>query len=218
MLKALFARELKLALRRRADALSGLMFFFLVGSLFPLAIGPDAALLSEVAPGVVWVAALLAVLLSMHRLFEQDAADGSLEQWMLAPRDFAGLIVGKVAACWCVACLPLIAVAPLLALQYGLATGPTSMLILTLLLGTPTLVLIGALGAALTLGLRGPVALALVVLPMSVPPLVFGCAAVKASQEGLPAAPSLGLLGACLSLALVLCPHAIAASLRLALE
>jgi heme exporter protein B len=194
MLIPVFTRELLLAVRRPSDALSGLLFFILVGSLFPLAIGPDAALLRVIGPGVVWVAALLAVLISLHRLFEHDLADGSLEQWLLAPRTLIGLVATKVAAHWLIACLPLILVAPLLALQYG------------------------GLGAALTLGMRGQVLQALIVLPMSIPPLVFACSAVSASQQGLPAGPALNLLGACLSLAAFLCPWATAAALRLALE
>lgn len=218
MLIPVFTRELLLAVRRPSDALSGLLFFILVGSLFPLSIGPDAALLRIIAPGVIWVAALLAVLISLHRLFEHDLADGSLEQWLLAPRMLVGLVAIKVAAHWFIACLPLILVAPLLALQYGLPIESVGGLILALLLGTPTLALLGGLGAALTLGLRGQVLLALIVLPMSVPPLVFGCAAMTATQQGLPAGPSLSLLGACLSLAAFLCPWATAAALRLALE
>lgn len=218
MLIPVFTRELLLAVRRPADALSGLLFFILVGSLFPLAIGPDAALLRLIGPGVIWVAALLAVLISLHRLFEHDYADGSLEQWLLAPRMLSGLIAVKIAAHWMIACLPLILVAPLLALQYGLSSGSTDELVIALLLGTPTLALLGALGAALTLGLRGQVLLALIVLPMCVPPLVFGCSAVTAAQQGLPVGPALSLLGACLSLAAFLCPWATAAALRLALE
>lgn len=218
MLISVFTRELLLAARRPSDALSGLLFFILVGSLFPLAIGPDAALLRVIGPGVVWVAALLAVLISLHRLFEHDFADGSLEQWLLSPHLLAGLVAIKIAAHWCITCLPLILVAPLLALQYGLSNVSVGYLVLALLLGTPTLALLGALGAALTLGLRGQVLLALIVLPMCVPPLVFGCAAVLAAQQGLPAGPALSLLGACLSLAAFLCPWATAAALRLALE
>lgn len=218
MLISVFTRELLLAVRRPSDALSGLVFFILVGSLFPLAISPDAVLLRTIGPGVVWVAALLAVLISLHRLFEHDFADGSLEQWLLAPRMLAGLVAIKIAAYWFIACLPLILVAPLMALQYGLSIESVGYLIIALLLGTPTLALLGALGAALTLGLRGQVLLALIVLPMCVPPLVFGCAAVTAVQQGLPAGPALSLLGACLSLAAFFCPWATAAALRLALE
>lgn len=218
MLIPVFKRELLLALRHPVDALSGLIFFIVVGSLFPLAIGPDASLLRTIGPGVAWVAALLSILISLHRLFERDLSDGSLEQWLLAPRVLMGLIAIKVAAHWVIACLPLILVAPLLALQYGLSNESVTGLVVALLLGTPTLALLGALGAALTLGLRGQVLLALIVLPMSVPPLVFGCAVVTASQQGLPVGPALSLLGACLSLAAFFCPWGTAAALRLALE
>ncbi|WP_326838407.1 heme exporter protein CcmB [Herminiimonas contaminans] len=158
------------------------------------------------------------MLISLHRLFEHDLADGSLEQWLLVPRTLIGLVATKIAAHWLIACLPLILVAPLLALQYGLSNDATLCLLITLLLGTPTLALLGALGAALTLGMRGQVLQALIVLPMSIPPLVFACSAVSASQQGLPAGPALNLLGACLSLATFLCPWATAAALRLALE
>jgi heme exporter protein B len=218
MLTAVFLRELLLALRRPADALAALLFFVLVCSLFPLAIGPDAALLRVIGPGVVWVSALLAVLISLQRLFEPELADGGLEQWLLSPHPLTALVAAKVAAHWCIACLPLVLAAPLLALQYGLGGETVGLLVAALLLGTPTLVLLGALGAALTLGVRGHVLLALVMLPMSVPPLVFGCAAVSAGQQGLPAGASLSLLGACLALAAFLCPWASAAALRLALE
>jgi heme exporter protein B len=193
MLIPVLKRELLAAQRRPSEAMSALLFFILVGSLFPLAVGPDAALLRAIAPGVIWVAALLAVLISLNRLFEPDLADGSLEQWLLAPAGLTGLVAAKTLAHWCVACVPLILVAPLLTL-------------------------VGALGAALTLGLRSHVLLALIMVPMSVPPLVFGCAAVAASQQGLSAAPQLSLLGACLSLAVFLGPWATAAALRLAVE
>jgi heme exporter protein B len=218
MLIAVFMRELLLALRRPTDALAALLFFVLVCSLFPLAIGPDAALLRAIGPGVVWVSELLAVLISLQRLFEPELADGGLEQWLLSPQPLTALVAAKVAAHWCIACLPLVLAAPLLALQYGLGGETVGLLVAALLLGTPTLVLLGALGAALTLGVRGHVLLALVMLPMSVPPLVFGCAAVSAGQQGLPAGASLSLLGACLALAAFLCPWASAAALRLALE
>jgi heme exporter protein B len=218
MLIPVFTRELLLTVRRPFDALSGLLFFILVSSLFPLAIGPDAELLRAIAPGVIWVAALLAILISLHRLFEHDLADGSLEQWLLTEHVLVVLVAIKIAAHWLIACLPLILVAPLLALQYGLPNASIGGLVVALLLGTATLALLGALSAALTLGLRNPVLIALIVLPMSVPPLVFGCAAVLATQQGLPAGPSLSLLGACLSLAAFLCPWATAAALRLALE
>lgn len=218
MLMAMLTRELLLSLRNPAQALSGLLFFVLVGSLFPLAIGPDAALLRAIGPGVVWVAALLAVMISLHRLFEPDLEDGSLEQLLLSPHSLLALIATKLAAHWLVAALPLVLIAPLLGLQYGLSGEALLVLLAALALGTPTLALLGGLGAALTLGLRGHVLLVLLVLPLCVPALVFGSGAVAASQQGLPFGAQLSLLGACLSLAAFFCPWATSAALRLALE
>jgi len=214
----IIGREVRLASRRPMDALSALFFFVAVGSLFPLGVGPDAALLTAIGPGVVWVAALLAVLISLHRLFLPDLEDGTLEQLLLAPRSLTGIVGAKVVAHWLVTCLPLVIVAPLMGLQFGLLPQAVGVLLLSLLLGTPTLVLLGALGAALTLGLRGNVLLALIVLPMCVPVLIFGSGAVSSTQQGLQAAPHLSLLGACLLVAGVLCPWATGAALRLAVE
>jgi heme exporter protein B len=218
MLAAVFWRELRLAARRPADALGGLLFFVLVGSLFPLALGPDANLLQQIAPGVMWVAALLAVLLGQHRLFEGDWADGSLEQWLLVPQPLPLLVVVKVAAHWLLGTAPLLLVAPLLGWQYGLDSTVIGVLLVSLALGTPSLYLLAALGAALTLGLRGQLLLVLVVLPLSIPILIFGSHAVAQAQQGLSAAPALNLLGAFLCLALLAGPWAIGAALRLALE
>lgn len=212
------ARELTLAIRRPSDALGGLLFFVLVGSLFPLALGPDAALLRQIAPGIVWVAALLAVLLGQHRLFESDMADGSLEQWLLAPAPLPLLAGIKVAAHGLLLVLPLLLATPLLGWQYGLDGEVIAVLLASLALGVPSLCLLAALGAALTLGLRGQLLLALVVLPLSVPVLIFGSHAVAQAQQGLSAAPGLELLGACLCMAVLAGPWAIAGALRLALE
>ncbi|AMO25039.1 heme exporter protein CcmB [Ramlibacter solisilvae] len=211
-------REVLTAARRPSDALGGLLFFIVVASLFPLAVGPDPALLLSIGPGVVWVAALLAVVISLHRVFQPDLEDGSLEQMLLSPSALGVIVSAKVVAHWLLGCLPLVAVAPLLALQYGL--GPESLLALlaSLLLGTPTLALLGAFGAALTLGLRGHALLALIVLPLCVPVLIFGSSAVSAAGQGLPVGPQLSLLGACLSLSVFLCPWATGAALRLAVE
>lgn len=214
----IIGREVRTASRRPMDALSGLIFFMVVGSVFPLAVGPDAALLLAIGPGVVWVAALLAVMISLHRLFLPDLEDGVLDQLLLAPSSLVVIVAAKVAAHWLIACLPLVMVAPLLGLQFGLSWETLALLLASLLLGTPTLSLLGALGAALTLGLRGNVLLALIVLPLCVPVLIFGSGAVSASQQGLPAGPHLSLLGACLSLAAFLGPWAIGAALRLAVE
>ena len=218
MLAAVLGRELRLAARRPADALGGLLFFVLVGSLFPLALGPDANLLQQIAPGVMWVAALLAVLLGQHRLYEGDWADGSLEQWLLAPQPLPLLVLVKVAAHWLLGVAPMLLVAPLLGWQYGLDGAVIAVLLASLALGTPSLYLLAALGAALTLGLRGQLLLVLVVLPLSIPVLIFGSHAVAQAQQGLSAAPSLNLLGAFLCLALLAGPWAIGAALRLALE
>ena len=214
----IIGRELRTASRRPMDALGALMFFVVVGSVFPLAVGPDAALLAAIGPGVAWVAALLAVMISLHRLFLPDLEDGVLEQLVLSPHPLAGIVGARIAAHWLVTCLPLVLVAPLLGLQFGLPAAAIGVLVLSLVLGTPTLVMLGALGAALTLGLRGNVLLALIVLPLCVPVLIFGSGAVVASQQGLPASPHLSLLGACLLVAACLCPWAAGAALRLAVE
>ncbi|SFN44056.1 heme exporter protein CcmB [Variovorax sp. OV329] len=211
-------RELRTAARRPMDALGALLFFVVVGTLFALAAGPDPVLLRTIGPGVVWVAALLALLVSLHRLFLPELEDGVLEQLLLSPRSLLALVWAKVAAHWLVTCLPLLLVAPLLGLQFDLSTASIAVLLASLLLGTPTLSLLGALGAALTLGLRGNALLALIVLPLCVPVLVFGSGAVGASQQSMPVGPHLSILGAWLLLAAVLCPWAISAALRLALE
>ena len=214
----IIGREVRTASRRPMDALSALLFFVVVGSVFPLAVGPDAAMLTAMGPGVVWVAALLAVMISLHRLFLPDLEDGTLEQLLLSPRSLTGIVWVRIVAHWLISCLPLVAVAPVLGLQFGLSAHATGVLLVSLLLGTPTLVLLGALGAALTLGLRGNVLLALIVLPLCVPVLIFGSGAVTATQQGLPASPHLSLLGACLLVTALLCPWAVGAALRLAVE
>jgi heme exporter protein B len=214
----LIGREVRMAARRPMDALSALLFFVVAGSVFPLAVGPDSALLAAIGPGVVWVAALLAVTISLHRLFVEDLEVGALEQLLLSPHSFTGIVGARIAAHWLLTCLPLVLVAPLMGLQFGLSGDALLVLPASLLLGTPTLVLLGALGAALTLGLRGSVLLALIVLPLSVPVLVFGSGAVAAIRSGMPAGPHLSLLAACLLAAAFLCPWAVGAALRLAVE
>lgn len=218
MMLALLHRDLRLAAARPADALGPLAFFVVAASLFPLAIGPDAALLRALGPGVIWVSALLAMLLSQYRLFEADLADGSLEQSLLAPGGALAVVAAKTLGHWLMTGLPLVLVAPLLGLQYGLPGEVTGVLAAALLLGTPSLSLLGALGAALTLGLRGHVLLALIVLPLCVPVLIFGSGAAVAALHGLSASPHLSLLGAVLLVALVTVPWAASAALRLAVE
>ncbi len=218
-LHSLFKRDVRLALRRRADTLAALFFFIIVTSLFPLAVGPEPALLGRMAPGVVWVAALLASMLSLGRLFADDHGDGTLEQLLLSPCPLPLLVLAKVAAHWLSAGLPLVLLAPLLALQFGLPAGAIGVLCVSLLLGTPLLSLIGAIGAALTVGVRGAaVLLSLLVLPLCMPVLIFGAGAVDAVTNGLSASAHLSLLGALLALALFGAPWATAAALRVALE
>ena len=216
---AVLQRDLQLACRRRADVLGSAVFFVIVASLVPLALGPDAALLRLVGPGLIWIAALLASLLALPRLFAADHADGTLEQLLLAPYPLPLLVLAKAAAHALATGLPVIVIAPLLALQYDLSAPAIATLVATLLIGMPLLALIGAVGAALTLGLRHAGALlALLVLPLQVPVLVFGAGAVAAQASGLGAQAHLSLLGAGLALALVGAPWAAAAALRIALE
>lgn len=212
-------RDLLLALRRRSDIASTLFFFVIVASLFPLSIGPEPALLGNIAAGVLWVATLLAGMLSLSRLFASDYADGSLEQMLLAPQPLVLLVTAKVLAHWLLCGLPVVLLAPLIGLQYGLTTDALCVLLCALLLGTPALSLIGAIGAALTLGVRGSgLLLALLVLPLYIPVLIFGAAAVAASQHGLSAEAHLSLLAAFTLLSLLLAPWATAAALRISVE
>ena len=217
--RCIFVRDLRLALRRRADTLAAMIFFVMVVSLFPLGIGPESALLRTMAPGVVWVAALLSSMLSLTRLFADDHQDGTLEQLLISAHPLAFLALGKIAAHWMSSGLLLVLVAPLLALQFDLSPAACGVLVLSLLLGTPVLSLLGAIGAALTVGLRGgSVLLSLLVLPLAVPVLVFGAGAVEAYNAGLGVSAHLSLLGALLVLALAAAPVVVAAALRIALE
>ena len=212
-------RDLLLAARRRSEVVTALFFFVVVVSLFPLGIGPEPAVLRRIGPGVLWVAALLATLLGLPRLFASDHADGTLEQMALSPRPFALLVAGKIAAHWLLCGLPLVLLAPLLGLQFNLDTGELQVLMLALLLGTPVLSLIGAIGAALTLGVRGGgTLLALLVLPLYVPTLIFGAGAVEAHSAGLGSSAQLSILGALLAVAVFFAPWATTAALRIAIE
>jgi len=218
-LLAIFRRDLRIALRRRSDTLGALVFFVLVVSLFPLGVGPEPGLLRAMAPGVVWVAALLACTLPLSRLFADDLADGTLEQLLLSPHPLALLVLGKVAGHWVAGVLPLVLVAPVLALQFGLPASAIGVLLASLLLGSPVLSLVGSLGAALTLGLRGGgVLMSLLVLPLLVPVLIFGAGAVQAHLAGLDVIGHFSLLGALLLLALLAAPTVTGAALRIALE
>ncbi|MFZ5526498.1 MAG: heme exporter protein CcmB [Pseudomonadota bacterium] len=212
-------RDVLLASRRRAEAFTPLFFFAMASALFPLGVGPEGGLLRTMAPGVLWVTALLASLLSLGRLFEQDWADGTLEQMLLSPEPLALIVLAKVIAHWLLAGLPLVLLSPLLALQFGLAPDAMGALTLSLLLGTPVLSLLGAIGAALTLGLRGAgVLVSLLVLPLCMPVLIFGAGAAGAWAGPQGPSANLHLLAGLLAGALALCPWATAAALRLALE
>lgn len=216
---AIIRRDLLLAMRRKSEVLTALFFFIIVVSLFPLGIGPESALLRKIAPGILWVAALLATMLGLARLFAPDHADGTLEQMVLSPTPLGLLVAGKIVAHWIATGLPLVLLAPVLGIQFDLDTGALGILVVALLLGTPLLSLIGAIGAALTLGVRGGgVLLSLLVLPLYVPALIFGAGAVEAHIAGLGAGGHLSLLAALLALAVFFAPWATTAALRIALE
>jgi heme exporter protein B len=212
-------RDLLLALRRRSDVLTTFFFFIMVVSLFPLGVGPEPDTLRLIAPGVVWVAALLASMLALARLFAGDFADGTLEQLVLAPQPLLLLVLGKILAHWLVTGVPLVLIAPLLGLQFNLPASALGVMTLSLLLGTPVLSMLGAVGAALTLGVRGAGGLlALLVLPLYIPVLIFGAGAVSASAADMDVSGHLSVLGAMCLIALVFAPWAAAAALRIALE
>ena len=219
MLTTLIRRDLLLAYRRRSDVLTTLFFFVIVVSLFPLSVGPEMKTLRLIAPGVVWVAALLASMLSLNRLFAADYQDGTLEQMLLAPQPLALIVLGKIVAHWLVSGLPLALMAPILGMQFDLPPKALGILFLALLLGTPILSLIGAIGAALTLGLRGGgVLLSLLVLPLYIPALIFGAGAVAAHIAGISPEGHLSLLGALLILTGLTAPWVTAVALRIAME
>jgi heme exporter protein B len=215
---AVFQRDLKIALRRKSDTTAALFFFVVVTALFPLGVGPEPQMLRIMAPGVIWVAALLASMLSLARMFTDDYADGTLEQLVLSAYPLPLLVTGKIAAHWLASGLLLAAIAPLLALQFDLSGSTTVVLVLSLLLGTPLLSLVGAIGAALTVGVRGAAVLvAVLVLPLYVPVLIFGVGAVLAASEPNINA-NLSLLAAMLLAGMFLAPFGVAAALRIAVE
>jgi len=212
-------RELLLAMRRRGDVATALLFFVIVASLFPLGVGAEPNLLRSIAPGVIWVAALLSSMLSLARLFAGDHADGTLEQIVLGAAPLGVVVAAKAFAHWLVSGLPLVLIAPLIALQYDVAPSLYAVLALSLLLGTPVLSIIGAIGAALTLGLRGGgILLSLLVLPLYVPVLILGAGSVDMAAAGLAPDGQLLLLAALLVIAAAFAPWATAAALRISLE
>ncbi|HEU0290723.1 MAG TPA: heme exporter protein CcmB [Burkholderiales bacterium] len=219
LLRAIIHRDLLLAWRRRSDVATTVLFFVIVVSLFPLGIGAEPNLLRAIAPGVIWVAALLACMLSLARMFESDHADGTLDGMLLAAAPLGTIVIARVLAHWVVSGLPLVVLAPVLALQFDLDQSLLGVLVLSLLLGTPVLSLIGAIGAALTLGLRGGgVLLALLVLPLYVPVLIIGAGALDATASGQGAQAHFLLLAALLVLAGAFAPWAVSAALRISAE
>ena len=219
LLRAIVRRDLLLAWRRRADVATVVLFFLIVVSLFPLGVGPEPNLLRIIAPGIIWVAALLSCMLSLQQIFASDHADGVLDQMLLAAVPLGLIVIARAFAHWLISGLPLVILSPLLAVQFGLPAELFPVLTLSLLLGTPILTLTGAIGAALTLGLRGSgMLLALLVLPLYVPVLILGAGAVDSAASGLGAEAHLLLLTAQLVLTAAFAPWAISAALRIAAE
>lgn len=216
---AIVRRDLVLAMRRRSEIANPVLFFILVITLFPLGIGAQPKLLQAIAPGIIWVSALLATMLSLDSLFRSDFDDGSLEQILLSPHPTSILVLGKITAHWLTTGLPLLIVAPLLAVFLGMPNQSLSILLITLLLGTPILSLIGAVGVALTVGLRrGGMILSLLVLPLYVPVLIFASNAVEMASSGLPVTAQINILISMLLMALALAPWPTAAALKMSIN
>lgn len=215
----IFCLELRVAFRHRAEIANPLWFFLMVITLFPLAIGPDPQLLALLTPGIIWVAALLSSLLALERLFRDDFQDGSLEQLMLLPLPLPAVVLAKVMAHWTVTGLPLLILSPLAALLLGMDVYGWKIMALTLLLGTPTLGFLGAPGVGLTVGLkRGGVLLSVLVLPLTIPLLIFAAAAMDAAAMHLPVEGYMAILGALLAGSATLSPFATAAALRVSMQ
>ena len=218
-MKAVFARDMKVAFRQRQDLLNPLLFFVMVVSLFPLGVSPEVSFLRESGAGILWVAALLSLLLSLDHLFRHDFDDGTLEQLVLQPQPPFLLVLAKTGAHWVLTGLPLVLLTPVLGVMVHLDGNSIGVLCLTLLIGTPVLSLIGAIGAALTIGLRSAgVLLSLLIIPLYIPVLIFGTGTVASAAEGAPVGAYLALMGAFLVLALTLAPFASAAALRISLS
>jgi heme exporter protein B len=212
-------RDLRLAMRRRSDALNVLGFFVLACSMFPLAVGPQREWLMRIGPGVIWVAALLATLLALPRLFEHDHVDGTLDAMLASGRPLPLIVAGKLAAAWLVTALPLIVLTPVLAIAFSLPSDTIPTMLASLLLGTPILLGLGAIAAALTLGLKaGPTLVTLLCLPLYVPVLVFGAGAVEAQASGLSPLAHLALLAAGMLVAALAAPPVAAQALRISVE
>ncbi|OSQ40813.1 heme exporter protein CcmB [Thalassospira mesophila] len=219
ILMAILARDLRLALRQGADSIMVVAFFIVTTTLFPFGVGPEANILARIASGVIWVSALLAAMLSLERVFQTDFEDGTLELLSLSPVPLELVVLGKVLAHWLTTGLPLIIAAPLMAVMLNMNSAGFGTLMLAMLVGTPALSLIGAIGAALILGARrGGVLVSVLVLPLYIPVLIFGAGAVEAALLGLPAGEHIQIMGAILLLTLALAPFAAARALRLAVE
>ncbi|MUH73281.1 heme exporter protein CcmB [Psychrosphaera haliotis] len=215
LFKLVLSRDLKIALRHRDDVLNPLLFFIIIITLFPLGIGPEPQTLAKIAPGIIWVSALLATLLSLDRMFKSDYQDGALEQLLLSPYPSFIWVLAKVIAHWILTGIPLIITAPVLAGMLNLPTESFLATFWTLLLGTPVLSFIGAIGAALTVGLKkGGVLLSLIILPLYIPVLIFATSAIDAASYGLPYGGQLAIIGALLVGALTLTPFAITSALK----
>ena len=216
---AVYARDLRLAMRQRIEALLPIVFFVVAVSLFPLGVGPEPAMLRQIAPGIVWVCALLAAMMSVTNLYAADYADGSLEQMLLSGHSGVVIVAAKACAHWTVTGLPLVLSAPLFGLLFDMNVTALGVLTISLLLGTPMLSLLGSVGAALTLGLRSAgVLIVLLVLPLSIPALIFGTGAVAAVESGLSPTGHYSILGALLIFTILTAPLAAAAALRISLE
>ncbi|WP_285817602.1 heme exporter protein CcmB [Echinimonas agarilytica] len=212
-------RESLLVLRKKSDVLNPLVFYLLVISLFPLGVGPAPSILARIAPGVIWVAVLLSVMLSLERLFRDDYRDGSLEQMLLSVNGGAGLILAKVMAHWLMTCVPILILSPLAALLMGVPDSAVSAIMLTLLVATPALNMLGAVGAALTVGVgRSGVLLSLLILPLFIPVLIFATSAIDAAAMTLPYIGQLSLLAAFSAGAITLAPFAVIAALRISVQ
>jgi len=218
-MRAVFLRDLQVAFRQRQDLVNPLLFFVMVVTLFPLGVSPEVAFLREAGAGILWVAALLSVLLSLDHLFRHDYDDGTLEQLVLQPQPLFLLVLAKTLAHWTLTGLPLVLLAPVLGIMLHQPGATIAVLCLTLLIGTPVLSLIGSIGAALTLGLRSAgTLLSLLIIPLYIPVLIFGTGTVAAASEGAPVGAYLALMSAFLVLALTLAPFAAAAALRISLS
>lgn len=215
LFKLIVKRELTIALRHKDDVLNPLLFFIIIVTLFPLGIGPEATTLEKIAPGIIWVSALLSTLLSLDRLFKADHADGSLEQMLLSPHPVFVWVSAKIVSHWLLTGLPLIFIAPLLAVLLHLNEQSFTALFLTLLLGTPVLSFIGAIGVALTVGIKkGGVLLSLLVLPLYIPVLIFATSAIDTAAMNLPYSGQLAIIGALLVASMTLTPFAVSSALK----